>query len=77
MKLFWKSLDQCCIMIKNRSNFGLKLYLLLVSYETKVRPYGCIAYACVSDAKQSGKFDRQSIPCVFVGYLANDYGFKF
>ena len=38
--------------------------------------FGWKAYVIVPDAKRKGKFDRKSIPC-FVGYPANNKGFKF
>eukprot|EP00794_Sanderia_malayensis_P011722 gene11722-biopygen9393 len=42
-----------------------------------LRAFGCKAYVHVPYAKRKGKFDKKSIPCVFVGYPANDNEFKF
>ena len=84
-------------MLINCSSFGLKLSLLLVTYESEVlrnvtpyehwygkkpdvsnlKVFGCKAYVYVPDAKCKGKFGRESILCVFVGYRIIDNGFKF
>ena len=44
---------------------------------SNLKVFGCKAYVHVPDAKRKDKFDKKSIPCVFVGYSSNDNGFKF
>ena len=43
---------------------------------SNLKVFGCKAYVHVPDARCKGKVDRKLIPCVFVGYPANDKGFK-
>ena len=44
---------------------------------SNLKVFGCKAYVYVPDAKRKSNFDRKSIPWVFVGYPANENGFKF
>ena len=41
-----------------------------------MKVFGCKTYVHVPDAKRKGKLQRKSIPCIFVGYPANELGYK-
>ena len=80
---FWTEAisSACCVQNRSPTTFLKNVTHYEHCYGKKLdvshlKVFGWKTYVNVPDAKRKGKFDRKSIPC-FVGYPANDKGFKF
>ena len=74
-KTFWKyAMSMAAYLIAQSPVAGIKgevPYTKLTSRPVDIslfRPFGCPAYALVHKSHRKGKFDKQAMKCILIGY---------